>query len=194
MQAIVQYLAELVNSYLVGKSQWADCKLTCGGPFLLEPSVHQSHSLIPSNWSSTKRKWEIERKGQRWKGVMDDGNVRVSKLVNGCTTFVKFMKMTWKETDMERHKLYIQTHLAILTILPGCSRSCKIVRYYMMSHLMCCIICLSASQCCTINNIMQFPWNSTSSSGTGSIHQELHKHSVKKVKSEQQPFTCESIL
>ncbi len=85
--------------------------------------------------------------------MIDDGKVWVSELVNACTVFAKFKKMTCKETDMDRQvktHTSTQTHLAILPILPGGSRSCKTVRYYRMSQLMCWSISSSAL-CCTID-------------------------------------------
>lgn len=71
---------------------------------------------------------------------MDDGKVWVSELVNGCTVFAKFKKMAWKEADMDRQR-HTKTHLAILPILPGCSRSCKTVKCYRMSLIICWLIC-----------------------------------------------------
>lgn len=67
---------------------------------------------------------------------MDDGKVWVSELVNGCTVFAKFKKMAWKEAGMDR-QWHTKTHLAILPILPGCSRSCKTVKCYRMSLIIC---------------------------------------------------------
>lgn len=143
-------------THLAERCQWAGCKWTCVGQGLLDPSVHQSHSSTSSNWSSTEKERERARETEteRWKEVMDDGKVWVSKLVNGCTVFIDFKKITRKrdvDKQIKTH-MYTLTHLAILPILPRCSRSCKTVTCYRMSRLMCWIICHSAPLYCTINS------------------------------------------
>lgn len=103
---------------------------------------------------------EREPERERWKEVTDDDDkVWVSKLVNGCTVFIDFKKMTRKRDADKQIKTHMHTltHLAILPILPRCSRSCKTVTCYRMSWLICWVFCHSAPLCCTINSSINHP-------------------------------------
>lgn len=145
---ITQYPAQVGTGYSlgwevsVGRLQVDLRGSRSSGPICPSMSLFKIIQLVLYRERDRCRETEIER----WKELMDDGKVWVSKLVNGCTVFIDLKKMTWKETWTNRWRhVHILTHLAIIPILPRCSRSCKTVTCYRMSQLMCWIMTSSAA-------------------------------------------------